>query len=137
MPARRRYGPFRAVAGRGARVYPTVFAKEARSDHRKHSIQGAERWRASAPRVCCATGPDGTSGEERLKTLVREHVLHALGEPHILFRVHIHPLRDENYRMNVYVGTNAANFKVPYSYFVEADDEGKVLSSSPTIYKRY
>jgi hypothetical protein len=41
--------------------------------------------------------------------------------------VHIQPLRDRNYRMNVYVGTNAANFKIPYSCFVEAGDEGKVL----------
>jgi hypothetical protein len=137
MPARRGYGPFRAVAGRGARVYPTVSAKEARSDHRKHSIQGAERRRASAPRVCCATGPGGTSGEERLNTLVWEQVLHALGEPHNLFWVQIFPLRDRNYRMNVYVGTNAANFKIPYSYFVEADDDGMVLSSSPPIHKLY
>ena len=51
--------------------------------------------------------------------------------------MHIQPLRDGNYRVNVYVSTNAANFKIPYSYFVEADDEGKVLSSSPTIYKLY
>jgi hypothetical protein len=71
------------------------------------------------------------------QTLVWEQVLHALGEPHNLFRVHIQPMRDGNYRMTVYVGTNAANFKIPYSYFVEADDEGKVFSSSPTIYKLY
>jgi hypothetical protein len=51
--------------------------------------------------------------------------------------VHILPLRDGNYRVNVYLSTNAANFKIPYSYFVEADDEGKVLSSIPTIYKLY
>jgi hypothetical protein len=64
-------------------------------------------------------------------------VLHALGEPHNLFWVHIFPLRDRNCRMNVYFGTNAAKFKISYNCFVEADDEGKVLSSSPTIYKLY
>jgi hypothetical protein len=64
-------------------------------------------------------------------------VLHALGEPNNLFWVHIFSLRDRNYRMNVYFGTNAAKFKSSHSCFVEADDEGKVLSSSPTIYKLY
>ncbi len=68
---------------------------------------------------------------------VWEPVLHALGEPHNLFRVHIQPLRDGSYRMKVYVDTNAAKFKIPYSCFVETDDEGKVLLSSPTIYKLY
>ena len=53
-----------------------------------------------------------------------------------LFRLHVQPQRDGNYRVNVFVGTNAANAKIPYSYFVEADD-GKVLSSSPTIHKLY
>jgi hypothetical protein len=51
--------------------------------------------------------------------------------------VHIQPLRVGNYRVNVYVGTDAANFKILYSCFVEADDEGRVLSSNPTIYKLY
>jgi hypothetical protein len=51
--------------------------------------------------------------------------------------VHIQPLRDGIYRVNVYVGTNASNFKIPYSRSVVADDEGKVLSSCPTIYKLY
>jgi hypothetical protein len=64
-------------------------------------------------------------------------VLHALGEPHNPFQVHIQPLRDGNYRVNVFVGTNAANAKIPYSFFVEADDDGKVLSSSPTIHMLY
>ena len=103
----------------------------------EHSIQGAERRRASAPRACCATGPGSASGEERLKTLVREQVLHALGEPHNLFRLHVQPQRDGSYRANVYVSTNAANFKIPYSYFVETDDDGMVLSSSPPIHKLY
>jgi hypothetical protein len=39
--------------------------------------------------------------------------------------------------VNVYVGTNASNFKVPYNRSVVADDEDKLLSSSPTIYKLY
>lgn len=46
----------------------------------KHSIQGAETRRASAPRSCYANGPGSAPGEERLKTLVREQVFHALGE---------------------------------------------------------
>ncbi len=98
----------------------------------------AQRGREPAPPESVAQ-PDPVVLQARRGStpFVWEPVLHALGEPHNLFRVHIQPLRDGSYRMKVYVDTNAAKFKIPYSCFVETDDEGKVLLSSPTIYKLY
>ena len=101
---------------------------------RSKALRGGE---PAPPESVAQPEPVVLQERREAQTLVRERVFHALGEPPNLFRVHIQPLRDGNYRMNVYVGTNAANSKIPYSYFVEADDEGKVLSSIPTIYKLY
>ena len=101
---------------------------------RSKAQRGGEQ---SPPESVAQPDPVVLQEQERLKTLVREQVLHALGEPHNLFRLHVQPQRDGNYRVNVFVGTNAAKFKISYNCFVEADDEGKVLSSSPTTHELY
>jgi len=74
---------------------------------------------------------------EMLNALVREQVLHALGEPGHLLKVQVRPLWDGNYRVNVFVGADAANTKMPHSYFVVADGDGNVLDSTPKIQRHY
>ena len=74
---------------------------------------------------------------EMLNALIREQVLHALGEPQNLLKVQVRPLWDGNYRVNVFVGADAANAKIPYSYFVVADGDGNVLDSRPKIQRQY
>jgi hypothetical protein len=74
---------------------------------------------------------------EMLNALVREQVLHALGEPRNLLKVQVRPLWGWNYRGNVFVGADAANAKIPHSYFVVADGDGNVLDSTPRIQRQY
>ena len=47
------------------------------------------------------------------------------------------PLWDDTYRVNVFVGGDAATVKVAHSFFLKADRDGKILSSSPAITKKY
>jgi hypothetical protein len=74
---------------------------------------------------------------ETLKDLIREQVLHTLGEPGDLLRVQVRPLWGSNYRVNVFVGVHAASAKVTNSYFVVADGDGNILESTPKIEKQY
>ena len=75
--------------------------------------------------------------QEMLKNLVREQVLHALGEPQNLLRVQVRPLWDGKYRVNIFVGTDSATAKIPHSYFIVADTDGNVLNAAPKIRKLY
>ncbi|HEY7153008.1 MAG TPA: hypothetical protein VH575_03515 [Gemmataceae bacterium] len=74
---------------------------------------------------------------EMLNALIGEQVLHALGEPRNLLKVQVRPLWDGNYRVNVFVGADAACAKIPHSYFVVADGDGNVLAATPKIHKHY
>lgn len=74
---------------------------------------------------------------QTLNALVGEQVLHALGEPRNLLKVQVRPLWDGNYRVNVVVGADATDAKIPHSYFVVADADGNVLDASPKIHKHY
>jgi hypothetical protein len=86
--------------------------------------------------------PAGQSGngeghkQEALNALVGKQVLHALGEPRDLLKVQVRPLWNGNYRVNIYVGANAACATMPFSYFVVADGEGGILDSSPKIHRQ-
>jgi hypothetical protein len=50
---------------------------------------------------------------QTLNALVGEQVLHALGEPRNQLKVQVRPLWDGNYRVNVLVGADATNAKIP------------------------
>jgi len=43
---------------------------------------------------------------------------------------------DNNYRVNVFVG-DAVSAKVAHSFFVAADGDGKIVSSTPAITREY
>jgi hypothetical protein len=70
---------------------------------------------------------------EMLNALVGEQVLHAVGEPDSLLCMQVRPLWKGHYRVNVFVGVDAASARIAHSYFVVADDEGKVLKTTPMI----
>ena len=72
-----------------------------------------------------------------LNALVGEQVLHALGEPSDLLRVQVRPLWEDTYRVNVFVGVNAASARVANSYFVVTDGDGNVLESTPQVRRLY
>jgi hypothetical protein len=72
-----------------------------------------------------------------LEAVVRDNVLSDLGRPAGLHRVQVKCVWGDHYRVNVFVGADAASFKVIHSYFLEADGNGKILSSCPAITKVY
>lgn len=72
-----------------------------------------------------------------LEAVVRDNVLFDLGEPKGLHRVQVKCVWGDNYRVNVFVGPDVASFKVVHSYFLQADSNGKILASTPTIARMY
>lgn len=74
---------------------------------------------------------------EARKGRVRNHVLQALGAPADLLRVQVRPLWGRNYRVNIMTGADAACARIPHSYFVVTDGDGKVLSSTPPLTRQY
>ena len=80
---------------------------------------------------------DEREQHRRLSRLIGKEVIQTLGEPHGLQRVQVRRLWDDCFRVNVLVGGDAVSAKVAHSYFLVADGEGKVVTSSPTITKQY
>jgi hypothetical protein len=76
------------------------------------------------------------SGRKR-EDAIRAGVLAALGRPAQLYRVAVVPLWDNNFRVNVVTGDESSGVLIPNSYFVRADDVGKILGSEPPIRKQY
>ncbi len=72
-----------------------------------------------------------------LNAVIGKHVMHTLGEPGELRTVQVRPLWDDHYRVNVLVGPDAASVKVAHSYFLVADGQGNVVTSTPRITKQY
>ena len=68
---------------------------------------------------------------------IQVNVLRILGRPTRLFRVAVMPLWDNNYRVNVLTGEDASSVSIPDSYFVTADDSGRILRSMPPIRNQY
>jgi hypothetical protein len=69
--------------------------------------------------------------------LIGEQVIHSLGQPGDLVRVQVRPLWGNHYRVNVLTGADAVSVKIAHSYFLQADGEGKIVTSKPGITKTY
>lgn len=67
---------------------------------------------------------------------IRAGVLAALGRPAELYRVTVAPLWGNRFRVNVMTGS-AAGVEIPNSYFVTADDAGKILGAEPPLRREY
>ncbi len=72
-----------------------------------------------------------------LEAVVRDSVLGQLGRPAHPHRVQVTRVWGGHYRVNVLVGPDATSLRVAHSYFLEADEDGKVLASSPAITRAY
>jgi hypothetical protein len=75
--------------------------------------------------------------ERSLEAAIRKNVLHDLGRPADLHELQVCPLWERNYRVNVFVGTDAASVRVAHSFFLTADAFGEVLASTPAITRQY
>jgi len=74
---------------------------------------------------------------ELLKALIKERVIHTLGEPGDLIKVDVRPLWGSYCRVNVLIGANAASAKIANSYFLQVDGDGKIVKSTPNMTKQY
>ena len=74
---------------------------------------------------------------ERLQGLIAAAVLRALGRPDDLQAVQVRWLWDDNYRVNVLTGADAASAVIAHSHFLRADAAGLIVEASPAIEKRY
>jgi hypothetical protein len=68
---------------------------------------------------------------------IGNHVLSALGRPADLLRIQVRPLWNERYRVNIVVGPHIASARVANSFFLTADEDGNVFTSTPPIKKLY
>ena len=74
---------------------------------------------------------------ETLLILIGEQLIHTLGTPGDLLKVQVKLLWEDRYRVNVFVGVDAASPKLAHSYFLEADGDGNILAATPKITKQY
>ena len=69
--------------------------------------------------------------QDALNAVIREQVIHALGEPGDLLTVSVRPLWNKFYRVNIFVGPDIAFARVANSYFLEIDADGKIAAATP------
>jgi hypothetical protein len=74
---------------------------------------------------------------ERIAGMIAASVLRELGKPADLFRVAVVRLWDNRYRVNVQTGPDAVSARVAHSFFLEVDEAGAVLASTPAITRLY
>jgi hypothetical protein len=74
---------------------------------------------------------------EALEARIGERVIRALGEPGELLAVQVRRLWEDHFRVNVFVGPDAASARVAHSYHLVADTDGNILESTPQITRRY
>ena len=74
---------------------------------------------------------------QQLSAKIGDHVLRTLGQPSGLHRLQIRQLWKDRYRVNVLVGVDVVSAKVAHSYFVVADGDGNIITSTPKIKREY
>jgi hypothetical protein len=74
---------------------------------------------------------------QQLNDAIGRHVIRSLGQPGDLERVQVRHLWDDHYRVNVFIGMDAASARVANSFFLVVDHEGNILTSNPKITKQY
>ena len=83
-------------------------------------------------------GPiEGTIARDAMNAFIGRQVVQTLGSPSDLLKVQVNPLGSDHYRVNVIVGKSLASARVGDSFFLTADDEGNIVSSSPKIVPLY
>ncbi len=68
---------------------------------------------------------------------IAEQVVQFLGSPTDLLKVQVRPVGSDRYRVNVVVGKDFNSARIVDSFFLTADDAGKILKSSPEITRLY
>ncbi len=76
-------------------------------------------------------------GRLQVDAAIGRQVMQTLGQPGDLQRVQVRRLWPDHYRVNIFVGGDAATAKVAHSFFLVTDSGGNILASTPAIAKRY
>jgi hypothetical protein len=76
-------------------------------------------------------------GYQQRLAVIGDRVIHIVGHPDDLQRVQVRPLWEDRYRVNIFVGVDAASAKIAHSFFLVADEDGNILASTPTMARRY
>jgi hypothetical protein len=84
-----------------------------------------------------AANIDQQAQRRHLDGAISKQVLLGLGQPEGLHLVQVRFLWEDHYRVNVFVGVDAASAKVAHSYFLVADGAGTILASTPKITSKY
>ena len=66
---------------------------------------------------------------------IADQVVAYLGQPSNVHTVQVRCLWENHYRVNVFVGADAATALVAHSYFLVTDGEGAILQSTPKMAK--
>ncbi len=74
---------------------------------------------------------------DALNAIIGKNVIHSLGSPADMLKVKVNPVASETYRVNVMVGKDISSSRVADSFFLTADEEGNILTSSPQIVRLY
>jgi hypothetical protein len=74
---------------------------------------------------------------DKQNDLIGEQVVHLLGTPEDLLKVQVRGVGGDRYRVNVFVGKDATSGRIAHSYFLTADGEGNILTSSPRVARVY
>ena len=80
---------------------------------------------------------EGPQDRPRPTATIQSSVLASLGRPPGLYRVAVIPLWLNYYRVNVLVGTDPTAVEIAHSYFVAADDAGRILTATPPLTRLY
>ena len=80
---------------------------------------------------------DGPNPRESQKALIRGQVVRSLGTPSDMLKVQVHPVGQDSFRVNVFVGKSASTARIADSFFLTADDHGNIVTSSPPIVRLY
>jgi hypothetical protein len=74
---------------------------------------------------------------DTLNHLIGEQVVHSLGTPDDFLKVQVRRVGSDRYRVNVFVGKDVLSGRIADSFFLTADGEGNILTSSPKIVRVY
>ena len=73
----------------------------------------------------------------RVNAIIRERVMHLMGEPSGPYLVQVRPLWGDFYRVNIVLGDSAGPVRIANSYFLRVNGDHSIAESTPQISRQY
>lgn len=74
---------------------------------------------------------------ELVKAVISKQVFSSLGQPDNLQSLQVRHLWTDHFRVNIFIGADAASAQLAHSYFLNVNSDGNILSSEPVIKRVY